>query len=172
MARAFISIGSNINPAENFKKAIRAISQKTDLKNISTVYETEPEGKQDQPVFYNSVIEIDSQSSPCDLKEMLRSIEAELGRKRNGDKYAPRTIDLDLIIYDDIIEHDLKIPDPEITLRPFLAIPLFELAPELILPGSNTSIKEAAQRFSSNHMKPLEDFTSQLKAQIYSIKKL
>ena len=166
MARAFIAIGSNINPAENVRKAIVLLARQEKLTGISMVYRTEPLGRPEQPRYYNCVVEIETGIAPADLKQnLLRPIEDALGRTRTADKYASRTIDLDLIVYDDLTldTEDIKLPDPQILTRPFLALPLFELAPDLVLAGLNLSIREAAAMISREGMVPLVDYTELLR---------
>ncbi len=169
MVRAFVAIGSNITPEENVKKAMRLLALKTQIIGISTVYLTEPEGRPEQPAFYNLVVEVDTEMSPVEFKyRILRAIESDLGRIRTEDKYASRTIDLDLILYDDLVlktEH-LVLPDPEICRRPFLAFPLSELSPDLVFPGTTLSIKQLLGRLSQSRMRPMDDFTKLLKTEV------
>jgi 2-amino-4-hydroxy-6-hydroxymethyldihydropteridine diphosphokinase len=170
MMRAFVGVGSNIDPAENVRKAILLLAAQTHILGISTVYGTEAENQPDQPSYYNCVVEIETEASPKELKlRVLRRIEEELGRKRNEDKFAPRTIDLDLLMYGDLVlkTDDLTLPDPLILSRPFLAIPLSELAPDLILPGAGLSIEAVAGQLEQGSMKPLESYTELLKKEIF-----
>ncbi len=151
MVRAFVAIGSNIDPEENVKKAIRLLTIKTQVIGISTVYLTEPEGRPGQPPFYNLVVEVETQMPPVEFKyRILRTIENDLGRIRTEDKFAPRTIDLDLILYDDLAlqTEDLTLPDPEIRSRPFLAFPLGELSTDLTLPGTDLTIRKVMKGLS------------------------
>ncbi|MGE5172262.1 MAG: 2-amino-4-hydroxy-6-hydroxymethyldihydropteridine diphosphokinase [Betaproteobacteria bacterium] len=169
MARAFVSIGSNIEPAENVKEALHLLGRQVDIRAVSTVYRTEPIGPQGQPSYYNCVIEIETELPPRELKHrVLRRIEEALGRRRSGDNYAARTIDLDLILYDELVltTDDLTLPDPDIVRRPFLAIPLHELEPGLVVPGSGSSIDEAASRLSRRGMKPLKSYTERIRKDI------
>jgi dihydroneopterin aldolase/2-amino-4-hydroxy-6-hydroxymethyldihydropteridine diphosphokinase len=133
------------------------------------VYLTEPIGSAPQPPFYNCVIEIETELPPRELKHtVLRRIEDTLGRIRGGDKFAPRTIDLDLILYGDlaVTSDDLTLPDPDIAQRPFLAIGVHELAPGLVLPGSNVSIQKAASSLPRGNMKPLDNYTEHIRREI------
>jgi 2-amino-4-hydroxy-6-hydroxymethyldihydropteridine diphosphokinase len=169
MVRAFISIGSNIDPEHNVRDAILRLRSTVQVKAVSTVYLTEPVGPPGQPSFYNCVVEIETDLTPRDLKfRLLRSIENELGRNRDSDKFAARTIDLDLILYDDLVmtTEDLALPDPDITRRPFLAIPLQELAPGLVLPGSGVPITEAVSAQPRSGMASLENYTERLRKDI------
>ena len=169
MVRVFIGVGSNIEPAENVKRALQLLASNVGIVGFSTVYSTQAEGRSDQPSYYNCVVEIETEVPPKELKNtILRKIEAELGRKRMRDKNAPRTIDLDLILYGDLVQktNDLVLPDPQIPTRPFLAIPLFELEPDLILPGVGLPIKKVAAQLKPASMKPLKSYTVLLKKEI------
>lgn len=169
MTRAFIGIGSNIEPAENVRAAIRGLARQTRLVAISTVYLTEAVGRTEQPPYYNCVVEIETEAPPADIKfGLLRGIENKLGRQRTADKYAPRTIDLDLIVYGDLTldAEGIKLPDPEILERPFLAIPLSELAPDLVLAGYGLRIGEVAAKLPPDGMQPLPDYTKSLREEL------
>ncbi len=168
MARAFVSIGSNINPADNVRDALIALSRYTHVAAVSTVYLTEPETRRDQPAFYNCVVAVDTVLDPGRLKyNVLRRIESDLGRERTSDKHAPRTIDLDLILYDDLMLNagDLVVPDPELANRAFLIVPLKELAPDLVMPGTSSKVSQLALGLPCDGMQPLEDYTARLKTE-------
>lgn len=169
MTRAFVSVGSNIDPAVNTERALHLLTRETLITNISTVYQTEALDRPEQPLYYNCVVEIATALPPRELKfHVLRTIEEKLGRTRSADKSAARTIDLDLIFYDDLVMHtdDLVLPDPDIARRPFLAVPLHELAPSLVLPGSGARIKEIVRAMSQQHMKPLHHYTGHIRKEI------
>ncbi|HKB60271.1 MAG TPA: 2-amino-4-hydroxy-6-hydroxymethyldihydropteridine diphosphokinase [Gallionellaceae bacterium] len=169
MARAFVSVGSNIEPEIHVRQALALIAVRTHLAAISTVYLTDPLGRPEQDPYYNCVLEIATDLPPLEVKRtLLQAIENKLGRVRRQDKYAPRTIDLDLIVYGDLIldEDGLKLPDPEIMKRPFLALPLAELAPGWVLAGSNRRIEEVAAALSADRMRPLADYARQLRQEL------
>jgi 2-amino-4-hydroxy-6-hydroxymethyldihydropteridine diphosphokinase len=169
MARAFVSMGSNIDPAENIAQALRALNDAVRVAKLSTIYLTEPENKADQASYYNCVVELETTIPPIELKRrILRPIEDALGRTRGKDKNAARTIDLDLILYDEqmMMTADLMIPDPDIARRPFLAIPLAELAPDLVLPGSGKLINEIASSLMHLPMQPLNAYTERLRKEL------
>jgi len=169
MTRAFIGVGSNIEPVTNTEHAIRLLARETQVTSVSMVYLTEAEGRPGQPPYYNCVVEIKTDLPPAELKHrVLRGIEAMLGRVRMEDKYAARTIDLDLILYDELVvtSDDLTLPDPEIVRRPFLAVPLRELIPGVTLPGSGLCIDDIAASFRGNPMKPLANYTEQIRKDI------
>ncbi|MCK9200452.1 MAG: 2-amino-4-hydroxy-6-hydroxymethyldihydropteridine diphosphokinase [Gallionella sp.] len=167
MARAFIGIGSNIEPESNVRAAIRNLARQTHLVGVSTVYCTDALDRPEQSSYFNCVAEIETDALPAQVKHaILRPIEDELGRKRTQDKYAPRTIDLDLIVYGDLVmdDGDIRLPDPDIFERPFLAIPLFELAPDLVLAGARVDAIAAAM--ASDGLKPLQDYSRQLNDEV------
>jgi dihydroneopterin aldolase/2-amino-4-hydroxy-6-hydroxymethyldihydropteridine diphosphokinase len=174
MARAFVSIGSNIDPEANVRNAVLQLAGRVRVAAVSTVFRTEPVGPPGQPPYYNCVAEIETDKAPRELKfEVLRRIESELGRTRSSDKFAARTIDLDLILYDEVVmtTNDLTLPDSDIMTRPFLAIPLAELAPNLILPGSGLHIRKVAASLAPNTMKPLESYTEHLRKELFNERK-
>lgn len=169
MARAFIGIGSNIEPESNVRAAIRNLARHTHLVGVSTVYCTDALDRPEQPSYFNCVAEIETDALPAQVKHaILRLIEDELGRKRTQDKYAPRTIDLDLLVYGDLAmdDGDIRLPDPDIFERPFLAIPLFELAPDLVLAGAGLRVGDIAAAMAQDGLKPLQDYSRLLNDEV------
>jgi 2-amino-4-hydroxy-6-hydroxymethyldihydropteridine diphosphokinase len=172
VTEAFISIGSNIRPAENVRQAIHWLARQVHVTGISTVYRTPAEGRPEQPAYYNCVVRIETDLPAGELKHrVLRGIERDLGRQRGSDTFAPRTIDLDLILCGQLAidQEGLRLPDPQILTRPFLAIPLHELAPQLTLPGAGVPIKEIAAALAANScdgMEPLVEYTASLRKAI------
>ena len=166
MARVFVGVGSNIDPARNVARAVRRLAEYGHFGGISTVYRTPPEGRSGQPWYFNCVVALETATPPVEFRrDVLRCIERELGRVRTEDNYAARPIDLDLLLYDDLVieRDDLTLPDPHMLLRPFLAQGLYELAPELKLPGSDRSIAAVAAALSGKGMEPLPAFTERLR---------
>ena len=166
MTRAFISVGSNVNPGDNVREALRRLSRAERILRISTVYKTEPVGRPEQHPYYNCVVAVETRREPLVLKEqVLRRIEHDMGRKRTEDRYAPRTIDLDLILYGDLVlePEGLRLPDPQILERPFLALSLRELEPALVLPGGRPGVGEIEATDRHDGMKPLFDYTDSLR---------
>jgi len=169
MARAFLSIGSNIHPVENVQKALELLCKYVRITGVSTVYLTPAEDRPEQPSYYNCVVEVETQTPAIEIKySILRPIEETLGRSRSGDKFAARTIDLDLILYGDLVleTETLTLPDPQIVQRAFVALPLQELEPELRLPGSGKSIREVAASLPQGGMTPLKQYTEILRKEI------
>ena len=166
MPVAYIGIGSNIEPEKNIAAALRLIAEQTTVIALSTFYRTQALGRPESPAFYNGAAKLRTDAGPRELKlEILRKIETALGRRREKDKYAPRTIDLDIIIYDDLVsaEPDLIIPDPDIARREFVALPLLELDPKLVLPGIGRPLAEIAANMYGHDMEPLEEFSRLLR---------
>jgi 2-amino-4-hydroxy-6-hydroxymethyldihydropteridine diphosphokinase len=133
---AYIGLGSNLGDREkNIEKAINLLkkTEKTKVNKASSLYETEPQGYEKQNKFLNGALELETSLSPFELLKALQGIEKKLGRRRVI-KWGPRTIDLDILLYDDleIDEKDLKIPHPEMLKRTFVLVPLKEIAPHLV----------------------------------------
>jgi 2-amino-4-hydroxy-6-hydroxymethyldihydropteridine diphosphokinase len=163
MARAFVAVGSNIRPEENVRAALQRLAERGPLR-VSTFYRTPPWNRPEQDNFINGVVELDTALPPEALRMRLREIEAALGRVRTADRYAARTMDLDLIAYEGVESPGL--PDPEIAARPFLAIPLGELWPELRLPGEARRLMEIAASLDRTGLTPLAEYTALLREEI------
>ena len=167
--KTYISIASNINPKVNILKSLELIENYFPIISSSLFYKTDPIGNPNDPSFINGVIEIETTLSPESLKySILRSIESKLERKRSADKNAPRTIDLDILIYgDEVVKlDDLIIPDPQISERNFLAVSLAELAPELVPPGWEKNLIDYVSTLEDKDMRPMEEFSDLVKQQI------
>ena len=147
---AFLSLGSNIRPEENLPKAVEMLAHTSRLVAVSTVWETLPLGITAQPNFLNAATLVETDHSAKAFKqEVIRRIEDELGRVRSGDKFGPRPIDIDIMLFNDqIFELDNHhIPDPELLERPFVAIPLAELAPNYRHPETGQTLRDIARGF-------------------------
>lgn len=146
MAIVYIGLGSNMGDREqNLGKAVHALVSHPLIRILkqSSILETEPVDYLDQPRFLNTIIVIDTSLSPHKLLETTRGIEMELGRKMTIPK-GPRTIDLDILLYGDIIlkTADLTIPHPGIKNRPFITQHLVELNPELVDPVTKQKYRD------------------------------
>ena len=144
MARVFIGVGSNIDPEANVRKALKLLGETVHLLKISEFFRTDPLGNRNQPVFYNGVVEVETELAPADLKfAVLREIEHQLGRERGEDKYAPRPIDLDILIYDNIVisNDEMRLPDPDILQRPFLVALRVHRRPRHALAGQRRAMQ-------------------------------
>lgn len=137
MNRIYLSLGSNLGDTEeNIKEALRLLSEQVQIIKVSSYYETEPVGYKDQPWFLNIAAEGETALSPSDLLEFTQGIERRMKRVKtiiNG----PRIIDIDILLYnDDKIETpSLTVPHPRMTERAFVLVPLYEIAPELVIDG-------------------------------------
>lgn len=149
--RAFIGIGSNLGEKEeNIKKAISHIgTDTTQLKKISSFYQTKPWGNENQEDFVNCVVEIATLDTPMELLTHLQGIEQKLKRVY-VEHWGPRIIDLDILLYDDIITDDpeLVIPHPYMEQRLFVLTPLAEIAPWVIHPLSKRRIYDLNEALS------------------------
>jgi 2-amino-4-hydroxy-6-hydroxymethyldihydropteridine diphosphokinase len=138
---AYLGLGSNLGDRlSNLRAAAELLDSAAGIRVVrrSSVYETEPVGEvPDQPDFYNTVVEIETELEPQELLAACKSVEARLGREEDGPRHAPRPIDVDLLIVGDRTgESDgLVLPHPEITRRRFVLEPLLELDPNLSLPN-------------------------------------
>ncbi|MBV8079169.1 MAG: 2-amino-4-hydroxy-6-hydroxymethyldihydropteridine diphosphokinase [Actinobacteria bacterium] len=134
MTRAFVGLGSNLGDRE---AAIREAASRLDAVRLSTIRETEPWGNPDQPSFLNAVAELDTGLTPIELLGRMLAVELSLGRMRDGTKWGPRTIDLDLLLYGDrqVDQDGLTVPHPHLHERLFVLEPLAELDPALEVPG-------------------------------------
>jgi 2-amino-4-hydroxy-6-hydroxymethyldihydropteridine diphosphokinase len=134
---AYVGLGANLGDRE---AAIREAARRIDAVRLSTIRETEPWGVADQPRFLNAVAELDTSLEPRALLERLLAVERELGRVRGGERWGPRTIDLDLLLYGErrIDEPGLRVPHPRLHERLFVLEPLAELDPSLKIPAIGT----------------------------------
>lgn len=139
MAFVYLGLGTNIgNKHKNLNDAIIALSLETgDVLAVSSFYAMKAWGFESENEFLNAVILVQTQCNPFELLEITQNIETKLGReKKTKSDYADRIIDIDILMYDNLIINDpkLKIPHPLITKRDFVLIPLTEIAPELVHP--------------------------------------
>ena len=152
--RAFVALGSNIDPELNLPAAVRELATLGEIAAVSRVYESPPVDGSAQANYLNAaVLLLTDLSAETLCRQSLPAIEATLGRVRDPhDKNAARTIDLDLVLYDEdvlTIDHR-RIPDPEISERPFLAVPLAELDPKCHVPGLGRTLSDVAASFAGN----------------------
>jgi GTP cyclohydrolase I len=148
MSQAFVFIGSNIDRDSNFPAAIEQLDGLGRVLAVSPVYDTPALGPEDGPRFYNGAVLLETDRPPHALRRALRRIETDLGRVRSDDKFAPRPIDLDLVLYGEetIDTPDFKLPDPLIFERPFMARALADIAPEYVIPPDGPTLDELACR--------------------------
>jgi 2-amino-4-hydroxy-6-hydroxymethyldihydropteridine diphosphokinase len=137
---AYIGVGANLGDREaTMRSALAALDATTGVRvvAVSSFVETEPVGYLDQPRFLNAAAAVETELDARGLLDALLSVERELGRTRDGPRYGPRTIDLDLLLFGDerLDEQGLTVPHPRLHERQFVLDPLAELDPELAVPG-------------------------------------
>jgi len=156
--RAFVGLGSNLGEREALiSQALDELAALPDttLIRVSSLYDTEPVGVIEQPRFLNAVAMLDTELTARQLLWNLQRIEARLGRTRSQ-RWGPRTMDLDLLLYGDLVieEADLRLPHPELARRAFVLVPLVELDPQLTHPASGLSVVQMLARLE--HKSPVK----------------
>jgi 2-amino-4-hydroxy-6-hydroxymethyldihydropteridine diphosphokinase len=147
---AYLSLGSNIDPERNLPAAVARLTCFGCIRATSSVWQTAPVGFTDQPDFLNAAVLLETHlSAPILREQAIAQIEKSLLRKRTVNKNAPRTIDIDIMLFNnDVLSiSDRRIPDPEVLERPFVAIPLAEIAPDYVHPETGQTLQEIAQQF-------------------------
>jgi 2-amino-4-hydroxy-6-hydroxymethyldihydropteridine diphosphokinase len=147
----YLSLGSNIEPEKNVRAAVEMLATLAKVQAVSSVWETLPLGLTDQPNFLNAAAVVETKLTAKQFKrQVIRRIERVLGRVRTADKFGPRSIDIDIILFNrDIFELDNQpIPNRELLERPFVGIPLAEIAPDYIHPETGQALSEIVAGFS------------------------
>jgi 2-amino-4-hydroxy-6-hydroxymethyldihydropteridine diphosphokinase len=157
MAEVYIALGSNLGErAQNLAAARAALAEgAVEISAVSSVYETEPWGPKPQGRYLNQVVRATAQLAPKALLARLLEMERALGRKRGGtERYGPRKIDLDILLYGDLLlrDPDLQLPHPRMLERAFVLVPLAEIAPDLAVGG--VRIADALARLDRGGVKP------------------
>lgn len=149
----YIGLGSNVasnmgNSQETLKHAVERLTQHQNirLKAMSSLYRSQPMGPKDQPDFINAVCHINTSLEPEALLDVCQDIETHFGRTRKGERWGPRSLDLDILLYGSqrVQTERLTIPHVGIEQREFVLVPLFELAPQLVMPDGNPIAKWVA----------------------------
>ncbi len=154
--KIYIALGTNLGDREfHLREAVQALAPKVHVLAQSLIYETVPWGFREQPDFLNQVIAAKTDLSAYELLAYLKEIETRLGRKptfRNG----PRTVDLDILFYDDLVLHEdqLIIPHPRLPQRAFVLVPLMDIAPDLQHPILGCTIKALLDTLDSEGVEP------------------
>lgn len=154
MARVYISIGSNIDKATSIRKGIVDMQQVFGQLELSSVYQSEAVGFKGDD-FFNLVAAFDTDTDVQTISRQLHEIEDKNGRDRSGPRFSSRTLDLDLLVYDDLVtnEHGLEIPREEILENAFVLWPLAEIAPELKHPVTGKTYAEHWHAFDKTREK-------------------
>ncbi len=141
---AYLGLGSNLGDRQaNLDQALEFLGQRLRIKKISSIYDSEPVGNIEQPRFLNLVCEVVTNLSPKSLLALGKGIENKLGRI-GGPSGAPRTIDIDILLYgDEVVDTpELTIPHPRMTKRAFVLVPLAEIAPDVVNPVTGKTARE------------------------------
>ena len=148
MAQVYISIGSNVEQQKNISSCMTVLHEHFGSLQVSAIYENKAIGFEGDN-FYNLVVGFETDMNVQDLIALFRQIETDHGRVRGGEKFSSRTLDLDLLLYDDLIlkEQGLDVPRAEITRYEFVLRPLAELVPDLIHPELKVSMASLWDQF-------------------------
>lgn len=149
MVRCYIGLGSNLaGPVEQVRAALGALAAvpESRLAGHSALYRSPPMGPPGQPDYVNAVAALDTDLGPEALLDALQAIETDQGRRRDGERWGPRTLDLDLLLYGDrtLTTPRLTLPHPGVAERAFVLVPLCELEPGLALPDGRRVCDRAA----------------------------
>jgi len=152
--KAYISIGGNIDKDIHIPASLKALESMFGKLTVSSVYESEPVGFSGD-TFYNLIVGFDTDLPITEITRQLRQIESDNGRTRNGQKFSAHTLDLDLILYDDLVlnQGGLQIPRKDIEQYAFVLEPLAEIAPHLQHPVSAISYKKLWEKFNKAGVK-------------------
>jgi 2-amino-4-hydroxy-6-hydroxymethyldihydropteridine diphosphokinase len=155
----YLSLGSNLGDRLGVLAAIQeALPPEVEICQVSSVYQTEPWGYRDQPDFLNQVLKARTSLDPLDLLDHVKSIERSLGRQP-ALRFGPRTADIDILFYGDQVLHEdqLTIPHPRLRERAFVLVPLLEISPDLVVPGSGESISDLLQDLDTSGVEPYQE---------------
>lgn len=148
MTAIYLSLGSNVDRHKNITAALDALADLFGELQISSVYESKSVGFEGSN-FFNLVVGAHTHLSIADLSETLKRIEDENGRKRNGPKFSPRTLDIDILTYGDFVgvENGIELPRAEITANAFVLLPLAEIAPNVLHPQLKKTYSDIWQEY-------------------------
>jgi len=144
VAIAYLGLGSNLGDRkQNLAQAMELMSKHVVIEEISSIYETEPVGYEQQPLFLNAVCRVSTELNPEKLLRLAKKIEAKLGRTPSFPN-APRPIDIDILFYGDEVQNDKEftIPHPRLAERAFVLVPLTEIAPDLVHAVNRKTVKK------------------------------
>lgn len=139
--RAFIGVGSNVDPVENVRAGLAALHERFGAIRVSPTYRTDPVGCPGSPRFVNLVVEVRTDLDAGGVLATLHALEDQRGRERGPDPNAPRTLDLDLLLYDDLVcTTEPPLPHPQLDSMAFVIVPFADLAPDVVHPVRRVSM--------------------------------
>jgi len=158
--RAFVGLGSNRDdPVGRVRRAVERLKAIPGVSGLraSALYLTAPWGVKDQPDFVNAVAVMDTVRGPLELLDELQALEVTAGRRRDGERWGPRVLDLDLLMYGDLQMDTprLTLPHPRMHERAFVLVPLLELAPDARIPGHGPAAR-CLEALGPEGIRPLE----------------
>lgn len=139
-------IGTNIDREASLVDALERLSEKFELKRISSVYSSTPVGMANQPDYFNISLEVETDMSVEDIRSTVRGIEDAMGRNRSGPKFGPRIIDIDIVLFGALVDEDQKVPHPQSEAELFVVMPLAEVCPDGRHPVSGLSWTELRRK--------------------------
>ena len=157
--RIYMSLGTNMGNREMYLEAVRKeLPPEVIILEESPIYQTEPWGYLDQPDFLNQVIAAETSLTPQELLVFIKGIEQKIGRKPSF-RFGPRVVDIDILFFGDRIiqEKDLQIPHPRMKDRAFVLVPLADIHPELIYPGTDLSIADLLRDVDQTGVDPYQE---------------
>jgi 2-amino-4-hydroxy-6-hydroxymethyldihydropteridine diphosphokinase len=153
LAHVYLALGANMgNRKQNLRQAVKQLSEKIKIEQVSPVFETDPVGFTAQPLFLNMALRGTTSLKPPALLSFIKNIEISLGRVPSFAN-APRPMDIDILFYDDKIinSKELVVPHPRLTVRAFVLVPLSEISPGHIHPGNRRTVKHLLKDLGSTN---------------------
>ena len=155
----YLSLGSNLADRKSNLEAVHsALPPEVVVRKSSSLYETEPWGYADQPDFLNQILLAETQLSARELLSYIKDLEIQIGREPSF-RFGPRLVDIDIIFYGEQIiqEPDLKIPHPRFSERAFVLVPLAEISPDLVVPGTERTVLDLLNDLNISGIYPYRD---------------
>lgn len=159
-ATVYLSLGSNVQPVQHLQGAVAALRERFGELRLSRLYRTVAAGF-DGPDFLNAAAGLHTDLSPQALDAWLHALEAQHGRRRGGPRFSSRTLDLDILLYDDLVldgAGHLQLPRPDLAAEPFVLRPMLDIAPDLIHPTLHQSLATLWEHHPRHHELPVIDW--------------
>jgi 2-amino-4-hydroxy-6-hydroxymethyldihydropteridine diphosphokinase len=160
MATVYVALGANTGNREaNLQMALRGLTRMARVEAVSSLYESDPVSLHEQPPFYNAVCRTETGLEPESLLRFLKTLEHEIGRRPGTDRWGPRPIDLDILLYEERIIQggELEVPHPRLAERAFVLMPLAEIAPAALDPRQNETIAKLAEAVDTSGVRRIKN---------------